>query len=304
MAPVVGITTQIIRKAKWYKYVRELGFEAVEINRRNSKLHFNLYFLEKVGRYLEGLDLSVHSGTAGIFQPYGSFTRANLATLNAEIDVCRVLGARHLVFHLNDGILPREDKTRLQQVTSYAADVGVEMLYESNSTLVAEEAFDVLESFPELGYVLDLGHLNNGYGQGKLGCEIDDFLRQVNHRVVYVHAGNNSGQRDEHNGLEAGTLDWRHVLDQLDLSRILKIIIEVRSMEMVEPSRADLMQYLLMRNCGRVLLPESCSYSQSHRGNAVPPAPLVRALSRRRVTTPNLGGCLPAQDKVRNDGIR
>ncbi len=257
MAPVVGITTQIVRKAKWYKYVRELGFDAVEINRRNSKLHFNLFFLEKVKKYLEGLDLSVHSGTAGVFQPFESFTRANLATLNAEIDVCRFLGARQLVFHLNDGILPREDKKRLKQVISYATDMGVHMMYESNSTLVAHEAYDILESFPALGYVLDLGHLNNGYRQGKLGCTIHDFIRQVNHRVAYVHASNNSGERDEHNGLESGTLDWRHILDLLDFSRISKIIIEVRSMDMMERSRAELMRYLLMRNCGRVLLPES-----------------------------------------------
>lgn len=242
--PAVGITTQVIRKAKWYKDARELGFDAVEINRRNSKLHFNLYFLEKVRRYMEGFDLSLHSGTAGVFQPCESFTRANLAILTAEIDVCRVLGARQLVFHLNDGILSGGDKRRLRQVFSYAADQGVDMLYESNSVLVADDAYDVLKSFPGLGYVLDLGHLNNGCGRGRLGCGIDEFLRRVGDRVVYVHASNNTGKRDEHIGLEDGTLDWRHVLGMLDLSRVSKIIIEVRALEMVEPSRRVLTQYL------------------------------------------------------------
>ena len=244
MAPVVGITTQIIRKAKWYKYIRELGFDAIEINRRNSKLHFNLYFLEKVKRYTKGFDLSIHSGTAGIFQPYESFTKANLSVLIAEVDVCRILGARQFVFHLNDGILSSENKKRLKPVMAYAADLGVEAMYESNSSLVADYAYDVLESFPELGYVLDLGHLNNGYRNGKLGCEIDEFIRQVKNRVVYVHASNNSGECDEHHGLEDGTLDWRRVLDMLDFSKILKIIIEVRYMEMVENSREELMRYL------------------------------------------------------------
>jgi len=244
VAPVVGITTQIIRHAKWYKYIQGLGFDAVEINRQNSKLHFNLYFLEKVKRYTEGFDLSIHSGTAGIFQPYESFTRANLAILIAEVDMCHFLGAQQFVFHLNNGILSPENKKRLKQVISYAADLGVDMLYESNSVLVADYAYDVLDSFPELGYVLDLGHLNNGYGNGKLGCEIHEFVRQVKNRVVYVHASNNSGKHDEHNGLENGTLDWRQVLDMLDLLRILKIIIEVRHVEMVENSRKELMQYL------------------------------------------------------------
>ncbi|MGD8564135.1 MAG: TIM barrel protein [Desulfarculaceae bacterium] len=244
MNPAIGITSQIIHQAKWYKHIHELGFKVVEINRQNSKLHFNLFFLEKIKRYMQGIDLSIHSGTAGIFQTYESFTQANLSILTAEIDVCRFLGARQFVFHVNDGFISKDDKKRLKEVISYAADAGVKMLYESNSTLVADYAFDVLESFPELGYVLDLGHLNNGYGRGKLGCALDDFVGQVRDRVLYVHASNNSGQRDEHIGLEDGTLDWRHVLDMLDFSKIVKIIIEVRHTDMVEASTTALMRYL------------------------------------------------------------
>ena len=245
MSPVIGVTTQVIPHVKWYKYIHALGVEAVEINRRGSALHLNLYFLEKIKRYVEGFDLSVHSGTAGIFQPYESFTKANLATLTAEVDLCRILGARQLVFHLDDGILSPECKKRLKQVFSYAADRGVDMLYESNSVLVAGYVYDFLETFPELKYVLDLGHLNYGYVSGKLGCEIDTFVRQVRKRVVYIHASNNFGAHDENNGLEDGTLDWRHVLDMLDLSNVLKIIIEVRSIEMVEDSKRVLVQYLI-----------------------------------------------------------
>lgn len=244
MIPAIGITTQIIRQAKWYKYVNELGFNTVEINRQNSKLHFNLFFLEKVKRYMKGFDLSLHSGTAGIFQPHENFTKTNLSTLTAEVDVCSFLGARQFVFHLNDGFISLHNKKRLKEVLSYAADSGVEMLYESNSTLVADYAYDVLESFPDLGYVLDLGHLNNGYGGGKLGCALDDFIEQVKARVVYVHASNNYGHRDEHNGLENGTLDWRHVLDMLDLAKIAKIIIEVRHEHMIEESAVALIRYL------------------------------------------------------------
>ncbi len=244
MTPAIGITTQIIRQAKWYKYIGEFGFKTVEINRQNSKLHFNLFFLEKVKKYMKGFDLSIHSGTAGIFQPHESFTKANLSILTAEVDVCSFLGARQFVFHLNEGYISAANKRRLQEVLSYAADSGVEMLYESNSTLVAEYAYDVLEAFPKLSYVLDLGHLNNGYGSGKLGCAIDDFVGQVKSRVAYVHASNNSGRRDEHNGLENGTLAWRHVLDLLDFSKIQKIIIEVRHAHMVEDSAMELTRYL------------------------------------------------------------
>ena len=244
MIPAIGITTQLIRKAKWYKYILELGFNTVEINRQNSKLHFNHYFLQKVKRYMRGVSLSVHSGTSGVFQPVESFTRANLATLMAEVDVCSFLGAGQMVFHLTDGLMSRENQKRLAEVLDYSRDAGVEMLYESNSTLKAEYAFDVLGNFPELGYVLDLGHLNNGFGRGKLGCGIDDFLRQVRDRVRYIHASNNSGKRDEHNALDSGTLDWRGVLDSLNLARVEKIIIEVRHEYMVGNSATELTRYL------------------------------------------------------------
>ncbi|KIX11594.1 sugar phosphate isomerase/epimerase family protein [Dethiosulfatarculus sandiegensis] len=244
MNPSIGITSQIIHQAKWYKHIGKLGFDTIEINRQNSKLHFNLFFLEKVKRYMEGVDLSIHSGTKGIFQPNESFTKANLAILTAELDICRYLGAGQFVFHLNDGFCSAYNKKRLKEVITYSLDSGVQMLFESNSVLVAEHAYDILDSFPELGYVLDLGHLNNGHGQGKLGCSMESFISRIRDRVVYVHASNNCGKRDEHNGLEEGTLDWRHILDLLDLERVLKIIIEVRHAPMVTRTTMDLMHYL------------------------------------------------------------
>ena len=247
MIPTVGITTQIIHTVKWYKEIGHLGFKAVEINRRNSKLHFSPYFLHKVKSYLIGHELSIHSGASGIFQSTESFTQANLAVLTAEIDVCSILGAEQFVFHLNDGILSLENKKRLGDIVAYADAQGVQMLYESNSVLVAEDAYDILETYPGLGYVLDLGHLNTGHGCGKLGCEIPDFIRQVKNRVMYIHASNNSGLHDEHKGLDDGTLDWRGVLDLLDLTNVVKIILEVRELEMVESSRRVLLNYLQER---------------------------------------------------------
>lgn len=244
MIPMVGVTSQVVREAKWYKFVGELGFEAIEINRQHSKLYFNMYFLEKIKRYTQGFDLSLHSGTAGVFQPYENFTRANLATLTAEIDICHFLGAGQLVFHMTDGFLSAENKKRFRDVLSHAEEMGVEMLYESNSTLVGDYAYDILDSFPKLGYVLDLGHLNNGHGNGWLGCSIDEFISRVASRVVYVHASNNSGRRDEHLDLDSGTLDWRGVLDKLNLSKIRKIIVEVRNLDLVEDSRLSLLTYL------------------------------------------------------------
>jgi sugar phosphate isomerase/epimerase len=241
--PKIGLSTQVILRSKWYKHVFNLGVDTLEINRRNSKLYFNRYFLEKIRRYLEGFHLSLHSATTGIFQELESFTRAELETLMAEVDTCRLIGARELVFHLNRERLSRSAKNRLKRVLSHARSREVEMLYESDNPIVADTVHDILNGFPEIGYVLDLGHLHMGLGRDVLGCEIDAFLDLVKERTVYVHANNNDGNTDEHRGRNNGTLDWRQVLDRLDHSLIRKVIIEVSAATYIEETRKALEDY-------------------------------------------------------------
>ena len=245
--PKIGVSTQVIPRSKWYKHVDHLGVDTLEINRRNSKLYFNQYFLEKVRRYLEGFHLSLHSATTGIFQDLESFTRAELETLMAEVDICRFIGARELIFHLDKERLSRSTKNRLKRVLIHAQSQDVEMLYESDNPIVADTVHGILNGFPEIGYVLDLGHLNMGLGGDVLGCEIDAFLALIKGRTVYVHANNNNGSTDEHAGLNSGSLDWRHALDSLDLSRIRKVIIEVSSATYLEETRKALEDYFRCR---------------------------------------------------------
>lgn len=245
--PKIGVSTQVIRRSKWYKNVDHLGVDTLEINRRNSKLYFNRYFLEKVRRYLEGFHLSLHSATTGIFQELESFTRAELETLMAEVDICRFLGARELVFHLDQEGLSRSTRERLKRVLNHAESQDVEMLYESDNPIVADTVNDMFNRFPEIGYVLDLGHLNIGLGRNVLGCGLDAFLTRRKDRTVYVHANNNNGSTDEHLGLNDGSLDWRQALDRLDLGRIRKVIIEVSSSTYIEETRKALEDYFRCR---------------------------------------------------------
>jgi sugar phosphate isomerase/epimerase len=247
MIPKIGITTQTIPESKWYKCLNSLGYKTVEINRLSSKLFLDLYFLEKVKRYTHGYDLSIHSGTRGVFHSNTTFTNADLSVLTAELDMCSLLGIGQFVFHLNCEMLTVENKKRLKDVIDYAADLNIMMMYESDSNFTAHDTYDVLESFNDLGYVLDIGHLNNSSGKRLLGCDMDDFIRNVKNRVVYIHASNNCGTRDDHFGLENGTLDWEHILDLLDLSKVFKIIIEVRNINMVKNSYSELDAYLMNR---------------------------------------------------------
>jgi sugar phosphate isomerase/epimerase len=252
--PAIGVTSQVIRSSKWYKSATQLGFDALEINRRDSKLHLNTFFLEKVKRYLRGLEISLHSATTGIFQELESFSRAELATLQAEIDVSRILGASELIFHINANRLDARQSRKLRPVIDYAHENGILPIYESNAGMNAKQVFKVLDMFPDLGYALDLGHLNNGWGRNLLGCSMDAFLGTVKHRIVYIHANNNDGIGDQHLGLDNGSLDWRAVLDRLETDRIRKIIIEVCSVDYIDTSRRALRLYLAKRFMGRSFL--------------------------------------------------
>ena len=144
--PKIGVSTQVIYQYKWYKNVENLGVDTLEINRRNSKLYLNRYFLDKVRRYLQGFHLSLHSATTGIFQELESFTRAELEILMAEVDICRFLGARELVFHLDQERLSRSTRDRLKRVLSHAESQDVEMLYESDNPIVADTVHDIFNA--------------------------------------------------------------------------------------------------------------------------------------------------------------
>ncbi|MFZ1986674.1 MAG: TIM barrel protein [Desulfatitalea sp.] len=246
--PLIGATSQVIRISKWYKAAVQLGFDALEINRRNSKLHLGTFHLEKIKRYLQGLHISLHSATTGIFQELESFSCAEMAVLQAEVDVARILGADELIFHINAGRLDVGKRLKLRPIIDYAHTCGILPIYESDAGMNAGQVLKVLDMFPDIGYALDLGHLNNGWGRNLLGCRIDTFIEKIKHRVVYVHANNNDGIKDQHYGLEQGCLDWRSVLDQLDIRQIRKIIIEVCSAEHIADSRRALLNYLDKRS--------------------------------------------------------
>ncbi|MEJ2660497.1 MAG: hypothetical protein P8Z73_07230, partial [Desulfobacteraceae bacterium] len=117
----------------------------------------------------------------------------------------------------------------------------------------AKQVFKVLELFPDIGFALDLGHLNNGVGRNLLGSTVDAFIESIKHRIVYIHANNNDGIGDQHLGLDSGSLDWCAVLDMLETDRIRKIIIEVCSADYLATSRRALCSYFEERSAASKL---------------------------------------------------
>ncbi|MFT4307905.1 MAG: sugar phosphate isomerase/epimerase family protein [Candidatus Woesearchaeota archaeon] len=243
MVPQIGITTSTFDQKSWYREIASQPYRVLEIGRRSARMYLDPEWIAKIAPSLNGFDVSMHSGTTKIFTSNEQFTVTELETLKSEVVLCEMLGAKELVFHLKHDPLTDDEANRLRSVVDFAQERSVEMLYESNGILVADVALDFLARFPDVNYTLDLGHLNNGYGRGMLGCTIEEFVTRVRDRIVYVHAHNNSGTSDDHRALRDGTLNWRHVLDLLDPNRVRKIIMEVRTLEDLATSAEDLHDY-------------------------------------------------------------
>jgi len=246
MSPKIGISTKVFNQKTWYKEIKNFNCKNIEISGRTATLYLDPVWIKKIKPYLKGFNLSLHSRTIKIFTKSPQFTLTELNILKSEILICKMIGAKELIFHLKHDKLTRSEASKLRKIIDFAKKHKIQMIYESNGIIVANVALDFLKRFPDVNYNLDLGHLNNGYGRGMLGCELDEFIKKIKNRVVYVHAHNNSGKKDEHIALRDGTLDWKHVLDMLDMSKIKKIIIEVRTLKDAKKTKKDLDNYFAL----------------------------------------------------------
>jgi sugar phosphate isomerase/epimerase len=229
---------------------KDIDFDILEISSKDKNFSFNIKKLLKIKEFLKGKDLSMHTQTSRIFSCNNNenntpeFNDAELKILEAEIIVCSILKVKELIIHLKQEKMSEEEKLRFKKLLDFSKKRKVEIIYESNTNFIGEICMDVLDSFPDLKYNLDFGHLNTAIGNKTLGMELEKFIEGIKDRVFYIHAHNNNGLEDEHRSLESGTLNWRYVLDKLDLSKIKKIIIELRNVEEIFITKRNLEEYL------------------------------------------------------------
>ena len=134
----------------------------------------------------------------------------------------------------------------------FAKKNNVKILYENGENFDGKVFLYNLEKLKLLDVALDLGHLNTAIKNEKLNIELEKFLKKIEERVVYVHAHNNFG-KDEHFEINKGNLDWKFVLDNLDLKKIKKIIIEVNDYKYLSDSKKILSDYLKERKSAPLL---------------------------------------------------
>lgn len=242
----IGLKAEDAFSNKYLKY-----FSIIEINSKDYCFDVNIKRILNTKETLKGKEISMHSQTSRIFScnhlGYPDFNEAELNMLRVEIILCKIMGIKELIFHLKQEKLSNEEAEKLKEILDYADKNNVEPIYEPNGKFIADTCIDVLERFPSLNYCLDLGHFNTAIGNKTLGMPADEFINKIKDRIICIHAHNNNGMDDEHKGINSGTLDWKHILDMLDIKKIRKVIIEPKNNKEVMSSRKYLQAYFKKR---------------------------------------------------------
>ncbi len=234
----------------------KVDMSVVEIASKDKLFGFRKKSLDKIKKLTEGKDLSMHTQTKRVFTDRNRALRElELETLRAEILACSYLEAKELIVHLTQEKLKKSEIQRFKEIIKFAKKNNVDILYEMNGNLIGKNFIYNLKQFPGLKVNLDICHLGMAVHNKTLGMELNEFLNKIRSRVAYVHASGFDG-REEHWGLDKSIIDWRYVLDRLNIRRIEKIIIELHHFEDFKKSRKDLENYL--KNNDRVQAGDIC----------------------------------------------
>jgi sugar phosphate isomerase/epimerase len=113
------------------------------------------------------------------------------------------------------------------EIYGVAEDVGVSIALEnlpSKYWFVMSTPQDFIRMYREtnlpVGITLDLGHAN-------LEGQIEPFFSLLADRIIHIHASNNDGTDDQHNGIGDGNIDYGKVAEMLrKISYSKSVIIE------------------------------------------------------------------------------
>ena len=228
----------------FYEGPNKINLNVMEITSKDKNFGFRKKDLGKIKKKLKGKYLSIHTQTKRVFTEKNNTLRdLEIATLRVEILASAYLNCKELIVHLKEDKLTENEVKTFSEILEFSRKKNVEILYEPNGNFNGRNFLYNLSKFPKLNVNLDLCHLAMAVQNRSLGMDLNDFLDKVKDRVVYVHA---SGYDDEegHLPLHKGKLDWKAVLNKLNLSRIRKIIIELHNFEEFDKTRKQIEDYL------------------------------------------------------------
>jgi len=173
----------------------------------------------------------------------------------AAMDYCKMtfayaakLGGRHIVFHYNNCPVTAETRENmllhagenLTELTELAKMEGLKLLVENtgisalgNVLFDEDEFIELFDNIPH-NCLFDVGHAH-------CNCwDIENVLRELNHRTVCYHLHNNYRKFDEHNRIMDGTLDMGMIFDLYNLyTPDADIVIEYRSDLLENPEQIE-----------------------------------------------------------------
>ena len=133
--------------------------------------------------------------------------------------VCAQIGARRMIVHSGyapqvyfpEWFVPKSIEFWRELLDGLPGDF--ELMVENVLDVGPEPMRAVCDGVddPRLGVCLDVGHANV-YSD----VPVEAWIGALGARIRHVHLHNNSGERDEHACLHAGSMDMRRVLEKLD----------------------------------------------------------------------------------------
>lgn len=202
-----------------------------------------------------GLTYSVHAPFAdiNIGSPAKPLLNASMKRLKQSLANANDLNAKMWVFHpaQRTGIgqfYPDADyKTMFRSIEElyavgeeYGLNLALENLPHKYWFLMSTPA-EYMRLYKEtnlpIGITLDLGHAH-------LEGQIKPFIEQLADKIVHIHASNNFGADDEHNGVEDGTIDYPWFVESLRKIGYDRTVV-IESMRKVPESIAALNRLLV-----------------------------------------------------------
>jgi sugar phosphate isomerase/epimerase len=230
------------------KYIEILEDGTHDLNKERIKL-----LKEAAKSY--SLTYSLHAPFAdiNIGSPVKTMLNASMKRLKQSLTNAHAIDAKMWVFHpaQRTGIgqfYPDADfKTMcrsIEQLYAVAEEYGINIALENLPhkywflmSTPAEFMLMYKETNLPIGITLDLGHAN-------LEGQIQPFMNQLADKIVHVHASNNDGSDDQHNGIADGNIDYELFTDILKKTGYDKTVV-VESMRGVPESITKLKKLLV-----------------------------------------------------------
>jgi len=163
--------------------------------------------------------------------------------LEAEYWICHP-GARTALSYVHQGGDWRSNLEMIEILSRKGRDLGTTVIVENmpnpfHSIMKTQSDFDRFYSdfrgdAPDIAF--DIGHAHTAN-------QVIRFLDKCGHRIAHIHAHDNYGRSDEHNGIGHGTVDWQRIASKLlKLNYDGSVIVE--SIERVDESLTKIRKLL------------------------------------------------------------